>query len=89
MHKISIQQACKVVHLSRNAYYYEPKLADDSEIIKALKILAEKYPRYGFKKLFKKIRRQGFGLPLFFRTLKLIYLMQRKGYPNETCKSTL
>ncbi len=38
----------------------EPKPGDDSPIIKALLGLANRYPRYGFGKLFAGLRRQGF-----------------------------
>lgn len=51
--------ACKTFTLSRCAFYYQPKLADDSRIIEALTELAHKHPRYGFRKLFKCLRLLG------------------------------
>jgi len=40
-------------------YYYERKPVDDNEVINKLTALAERYPRYGFHKLFVVIRREG------------------------------
>jgi putative transposase len=40
-------------------FYYERKPVDDSAVIDKLTELAERYPRYGFHKLFVIIRRDG------------------------------
>ena len=37
-------------------YYYQAKLVDDTHIIDVLSKLAQKHPRYGFRKLFKRLR---------------------------------
>ena len=58
-HQTSVNRACKLLNTSRSAYRYKPKLADDEEIKYELKILAEKHCRYGFEKMFQKIRREG------------------------------
>jgi len=42
-------------------FYYERKPVDDNEVIDKLAKLAERYPRYGFHKLFAIIRREGYG----------------------------
>jgi putative transposase len=47
------------VGLSRSVYAYQPKPRDDGPIIEVLTSLADKYPRYGFAKMFQMIRRQG------------------------------
>ena len=46
------------MHISRSVYAYQPRPRDDSPIIGALTLLADKYPRYGFAKMFQMIRRQ-------------------------------
>lgn len=56
---MSIRQACRTVSLSRTVYFYQPDTRRDEPVILALTELAERYPRYGFKKLFQVIRRQG------------------------------
>jgi putative transposase len=48
-----------IFKLSRTVYSYSPKLPDDGPLIDALVGLADQYPRYGFGKLFRLIRRQG------------------------------
>lgn len=58
-HGLSIRKACTALTLSRSVYAYQPRPRDDSPIIEALTSLADKYPRYGFAKMFQMIRRQG------------------------------
>lgn len=40
-------------------YFYQPDTRRDEPVIHALTELAERSPRYGFKKLFQLLRRQG------------------------------
>jgi putative transposase len=40
-------------------YFYQPDARRDEPVIQALSEMAERYPRYGFKKLFQLLRRQG------------------------------
>lgn len=40
-------------------YFYQPDTRRDEPVIRALTELAERYQRYGFKKLFQLLRRQG------------------------------
>lgn len=56
---MSIRQACWTLSLSRTVYFYQPDTRRDEPVILALTELAERYPRYGFKKLFQLLRRQG------------------------------
>lgn len=56
---MSIRQACRTVSLNRTVYFYQPDTRRDERVILALTELAELYPRYGFKKLFQILRRQG------------------------------
>ena len=45
--------------MSRSVYCYKPTPRDDSVIIEMLLKLADRYPRYGFRKLFILLRKQG------------------------------
>ncbi|EMX8464247.1 IS3 family transposase [Serratia marcescens] len=56
---MSLRQACRTLSLSRTVYFYQPDTRRDEPVIRALTELAERYPRYGFKKLFQLLRRQG------------------------------
>lgn len=56
-----MSRACRLLNVSRSVYHYHPKLAEDEAIKKTLTELADKHRRYGFKKLFNKIRRRGYS----------------------------
>ncbi|KZQ49285.1 transposase [Klebsiella aerogenes] len=56
---MSLRQACRTLSLSRTVYFYQSDTRRDEPVIHALTELAEHYPRYGFKKLFQLLRRQG------------------------------
>lgn len=59
-HGFRERQACAALGLSRTVFRYEPEPGDDSPIIEALLGLADRYPRYGFGKLFEVLRGHGF-----------------------------
>ncbi len=56
---MGLRQACRTLSLSRTVYFYQPDTRRDEPVIHALTELAERYPRYGFKKLFQLLHRQG------------------------------
>lgn len=58
---LGVVLACEALSISRCTYYYQPKLVDDSEIIDVVSKLANKHPKYGFRKLFKRLRLMGYG----------------------------
>ncbi|OUF04860.1 hypothetical protein AZ021_004525 [Enterobacter ludwigii] len=49
---MSLQQACRTLSLSSTVYFYQPDTRYDEPLIHTLTELAERFPRYGFKKLF-------------------------------------
>jgi putative transposase len=57
-HGISVRAACKALSLSRTVFNYRPDTNKDQPVIEELLRLVDKYPRYGFGKLFPLIRRQ-------------------------------
>jgi len=59
-HGLSIRSACKAVRLSRTVYHYKPDTKRDEPVIEVLQKLADRYPRYGFDKMFSLLRRRGF-----------------------------
>ena len=78
----STRLACKVLQISRTTYQYQPNTKRDEPVIDALQQLAEKYPRYGFGKMFPILRRQGH--PWNHKRVHRIYCelklnMRRKG----------
>lgn len=56
---MSLRKACRTLSLSRTVYFYQTDTRRDEPVIHALTELAERYPRYGFKKLFQLLCRQG------------------------------
>ena len=59
VHGLSLRAACKALRLSRTVYRYHPDTTKDQPVIDVLQGLVERFPRYGFGKLFVLIRRQG------------------------------
>ncbi|SHG19305.1 hypothetical protein SAMN05444008_12054 [Cnuella takakiae] len=59
--KISVRQACKIVHISRSLIVYHKKQKDDSSLINALHELVAKHVSIGFWKCYYRLRRQGLG----------------------------
>lgn len=58
-HNLSIRTACKALSISRSVFHYQPDTRKDQPVIEALLALVDRYPRYGFGKLFPLIRRHG------------------------------
>jgi len=58
-HKMSLRAGCRALSLSRSVYHYQPDSTRDEPVIQALLALVERYPRYGFHKLFVILRREG------------------------------
>lgn len=58
-YQVSIQQACKIMDLSRSVYYYQPKRENDEIIVQAINQLHERYPFIGFWQIFHRLRQQG------------------------------
>jgi hypothetical protein len=63
-HQLSIQRACRIVRLSRTAYYQPPLPANrrDAAVIAALTDAVARYPRWGFwKPLIDCASKAGYG----------------------------
>lgn len=58
-HGLSHRKSCKALNISRTLYHYQPDGTKDDVVIKALLAAVERYPRYGFRKLFLILRREG------------------------------
>ena len=56
---LSQRQACGVVGISRSGYRYQRQKQNDDEIKKHLQELAEPHSRWGFKKMFAYLKKQG------------------------------
>lgn len=68
--------------MSRTVYRYQPDVDRDNRVIELLQSLTDRYPRYGFSKLFTILRRQGnkWNHKRVYRVYKLLNLhLRRKG----------
>jgi putative transposase len=60
-HQLPIVKACRIVKLSRAAYYRRTSESQgrDGEVIYALNVVVDRHPRWGFWKCFDRLRLQG------------------------------
>jgi putative transposase len=56
---LSIRSACDVVRISRSVYCYHPDSTKDDRVIAAIQETTERFPAYGFSKVFAILRRAG------------------------------
>jgi putative transposase len=61
--------------LSRSVYRYQRQRVDDSEIVAQLRQLAERKPRWGFRKMFQYLRLQGYRWN--HKRVRRVYRQQR------------
>lgn len=59
-YQITQSRACCLIGISRSVFVYQPQTGCDDLISDQLKKLAEQHNRYGFRKLFFKLRKAGF-----------------------------
>ena len=85
-HQLSIQRACRVVRLSRTAYYQPPQPASrrDAAVIAALTDAVARYPRWGFWKLFDRLRVE--GRPWNHKHVHRVYCALRLNLPRRTTR---
>lgn len=79
-HGLSYRRSCNALDLSRLVYRYQPAHKNDEEVITALLGLTERYPRYGFKKLFIKVRQMGhmWNHKKVYRVYRMLSLTMRR-----------
>ncbi len=59
-YKISVRRSCQLFSINRNSYLYKSKFSEDSTTESALLELSAKHKRYGCRKLYQKLRQQGY-----------------------------
>jgi putative transposase len=59
-HQLSEREACRFLGISRSVLRYQSKKAGDEEIVELLLEIAERKPRWGFKKMNDYLRNQGY-----------------------------
>ncbi len=57
--QLDIRFSCRILNLNRSSFYYKSVKKKDDNLSERLKILTNKFPRYGFWKLFRRMRKNG------------------------------
>ena len=85
-HRLSVSRACRVVRLSRTAYYQPPVPASrrDAAVMAALTDAVARYPRWGFWKLFARLRAEGH--PWNHKHVYRVYCALRLNLPRRTTR---
>jgi putative transposase len=71
-HQLSERQACRLLELDRSTYRYEARPDANSQLREALRELARQKPRYGYRRLWAILDRQGWKV-----NVKRIYRLYR------------
>ena len=85
-HQLPVVRACRVVRLSRAAYYRPPISATrrDAAVIAVLTDAVTRYPRWGFWKLFDRLRVE--GRPWNHKHVHRVYCALRLNLPRRTTR---
>ena len=88
-HGLSVQRACRVVRLSRAAFYRPPVNASrrDAAVIAALTDVVARYGRWGFWKCFGRIRLEGHAWN--HKRVPRVYCALRLNLPRRTVLTAL
>lgn len=60
-HRLSRKRACGLLELRRSSFYYRPREPDDGPLRQALKGLAASRHRFGYRRLHRMLRREGWA----------------------------
>lgn len=60
-HDLSERQACRFLRISRTAFRHQAKKPNDTEIIELLNEIADRKPRWSFKKMNAYLKNQGYS----------------------------
>jgi len=85
-HQLSVQHACRIVRLSRTAYYQPPVPASrrDAAVIALLTDAVARFPRWGFWKLYDLMRTE--GCRWNHKRVHRVYCALRLNLPRRTTR---
>lgn len=61
-YRISERRSCRVVRLNRSTKRNKPEISRDIELRKEIHRLSEKYPRFGYRKVYDKLKENGWAV---------------------------
>lgn len=90
--KISERRACCLVSLNRKSCRYQKRQRTDSELIKHLRRLAVEMPRFGYRRIYILLKREGFKINL--KRVYRLWKQEKLGLPprrprKERAKTTV
>lgn len=71
----SERRACRAVEIDRKTMHYEPVEKDSPEIVKQIRLIAERYPSWGYRRIHDRLGR--LGVKMNIKRLRRIYREQR------------
>jgi transposase InsO family protein len=71
-----IRLICQVLDYPRSSYYYQPGESDDAQIETAIEQVAERWPKYGYRRITVQLRREK---QLAVNSKRVRRLMRKKG----------
>ena len=79
-HALAERYACKLLEVDRSTYRYEPRPDRNAQLREALLMLAKQQPRYGYRRLWALLVRQGWEVDVkrIHRLYKAEGLMVRR-----------
>ena len=85
--KFSARVACRLAGISRSALAYESRRSDEAPKLAAeLKSLAQRHPRYGYRRLWAMLRRSGWPKVNLKRVRRLCVVLGLKLKRKARCK---
>lgn len=57
---LPITRACTAADISRSSFHYQLRRTEDVELVERIKEIREKKPRWGYKRVQAKLRKEGF-----------------------------
>ena len=89
--QVSIRRACGVLRAERSSYHYRGRRADQAELKKRMKEIAETRVRYGYRRIHVLLRREGWDVNAkrIYRLYKEMGLQLRHKPPKRRVKAKL
>ena len=81
---VSIRRACKVLPFDTSSYHYKSRRTDPAAIKKRIKAICETHVRYGYRRVYHILRREGWVV-----NAKKVYRLYRELGVDRRAKGTL
>ena len=77
---LSERRGCAVIGIGRSSVGYQPRASNDEELLRTLRKLALRHPRYGYRRIWALLRRAGEGI----NVKKVLRLWRKAGSRSWT-----